>query len=441
MQQASTHPAPALRKVTHLTFILIAVNVLVYVLLQTHGGPTFENLIAFGAKENGLIAQGDLYRLFFPMFLHAHPLHLAVNMYGLYQVGRYLELLAGARNLFLVYLFAGISGNCCSFAFTRSLSVGASGSLFGILLTLYVVQKYEQKMAQKLDEPIPKNSLGTVILLNAVISFVIPNIDWACHLGGAIAGIFCGLAIVMSYHWKLRFHQSARYRMTDSGIIKQKIYEREGFYYLLLFIVNILFLSTWKRIGMEQKAFGNGVLASSKNEILTRNSESLRQFERLLTSPKSDTNPEKLFDGALNLHKMRKFASAAKVYEVLEILNQQKLGSEDFKSQSMLHILTLLKNQAYRNEIPSEELFESLKLTAKNTEIVADLCLKPAHLFKTLGFFMLAGKLFECEFYLSSKSLNLASAVVESYWREEGDDKPEMFRFLNSVEQFEKGNE
>ena len=437
MQQASTHPAPAVRMMG-LTSILIAINVAVYVFMQMRGGPTFENLLAFGAKENGLIALGQIFRLFFPMFLHAHPLHLAVNMYGLYQVGRYLEFLAGQRNLFLVYLFAGITGNTCSFAFSPALSVGASGSLFGILLCLYVIQKYEQRLALEANEPIPKSSLGWMIILNGVISFVIPNIDWASHLGGAIAGVFCGLAIVMNHRWNLRFSRSVRYMMAESGKLGRKLYEREGFFYSLLFAVNGLFLSSWSQVGLGQKAFGSGVLAASKNSTETRTPETLRQFEILLTSPKSETNPEKLLDGALRLHKANKYASAAMVYEVLEVLNRQNLGATEFKSQSTAQILQVLKLSAERNEPPSEALLKNLQSSAVSTDSELDICRKPAELFKTLGFFSLSGKLYECAFYLDPVSLENASETVESYWHEPGDQKQDLFRFLEVIERAEQ---
>lgn len=59
------------------TKIFILINLVFYILTCTHNefylqklveGPTFSSLITFGAKENGLIAIGEIYRFFFQFF-------------------------------------------------------------------------------------------------------------------------------------------------------------------------------------------------------------------------------------------------------------------------------------------------------------------------------------------------------------------------------------
>lgn len=176
-----------------LTFVLIGINAIIYMMIQFQGGPTYENLLKYGAKENGLIAEGEIGRLFFPMFLHASPAHILFNMFALYQFGRVFEVLAGARNLFVTYVLGGLLGNAMSFALSRSLSVGASSSLFALLFALYVLERHQQKINLETTGIKTKTSLGPIIVINAIITFLIPNIDWASHLGVGSPGA--------DWHW------------------------------------------------------------------------------------------------------------------------------------------------------------------------------------------------------------------------------------------------
>ncbi len=432
MQQASTHSFSVHRGFV-MTYILITINIIIYLFLVQRGGTTYENLILFGAKENGLIADGQLGRLFFPMFLHANWMHLGFNMYGLFQVGRYLETLAGSRNLLIVYIVSGIMGNLCSFALSPSLSVGASGSLFGILLSLYVLQKYEERLAQEAGVEPPRTTLGSMILLNGVISFVIPNIDWACHLGGAIGGVFMGLAIVMRHRWNLRVMRAVRYLGGSSGLMKPAFFERESVYIGILIAISLAFSCGIFRIGIAERAFGRGVLAAAENYSEKRDPEMMKEFSLMLGSAKSDANPERLLQGALRLHNQGKFRSAILIYEVLIDMNMSALGTAEFNSESTKHLLTEIQRLGTLNLKPDEHLLNALSSDFENKENDIDICRKPAELFKSLGFFDDAAKLYRCAFALSPLDVNLASGTVESLWL--AGNKDDVLRFVEWVDE------
>lgn len=83
------------------TYGLIAVNLLVFIGMTLSGGTqNAVNLIAWGAKYNPLIIQGELWRLFTPMFIHIGLEHLALNLLTLYFLGVQLEQLFGKWRFF-----------------------------------------------------------------------------------------------------------------------------------------------------------------------------------------------------------------------------------------------------------------------------------------------------------------------------------------------------
>jgi rhomboid protease GluP len=377
--EVTASPTPLLRS-QWMTFFLISLNVAVFLILQNSGGPTYENLILFGAKENGLVAEGQLGRLFFPMFLHANLLHLAFNMWGLYQVGRALELMVGAKRLLLLYLAAGVTGNVASFALVDPMSVGASGALFGFLSCLWVVQKYEQKLMEEMNEPIQKSTLGMLLIFNFALSFLVPNIDWACHLGGCIAG-------------------------SDTPP-KNPVWENELLYSALLLIFNLVLCLGYFKVTNAVRAFGLGVYAAAQNQTENKSLELLPSFRVLLVSANSESNPEKLLTTAIRLHEQDNFSSAVAVYDVLLDLHAANMGSSEFVSQTTGAALKLARGAALQAQTLNEDLKTSFAPVSSLSKMEpAKVCGEAANLFRTLGFFGLAGRLFECSFYLNTKNI------------------------------------
>jgi rhomboid protease GluP len=140
-----------------------------------------------GMKVNQLIAQGQVWRLITPMFLHGSILHVALNMYALFILGRVLEQYYGHTRFLWLYILSGFAGNIVSMLFSPSNSLGSSTAIFGLIAAqgvfLYQNRKVFGGNAQR--------ALMNVIMV-AVLNFVIglsPGIDNWGHLGGFIAGI------------------------------------------------------------------------------------------------------------------------------------------------------------------------------------------------------------------------------------------------------------
>ncbi len=144
-------------------------------------------LAALGMKVNQLIIQGQLWRLFTPMFLHASLLHIGFNMYALFALGPGLERHYGHVRLLALYLIAGFAGNVMSFLFSPGFSLGASTAIFG-LLAAEGVFLYQNR---RLYGASARGALVNVIVI-AVVNLIIglsPGIDNWGHMGGLISGV------------------------------------------------------------------------------------------------------------------------------------------------------------------------------------------------------------------------------------------------------------
>jgi membrane associated rhomboid family serine protease len=201
----------------YVTFSLIAINCVVMLLsiLSTKspgsavgggglggllGGstPLSEHLAVFGRSgfTNGNggpifyqpdgVASGEYYRLFTAMFVHYGVLHLAANMWALWVLGRPLEAMFGPIRFLAVYLVCGLGGNVACYLFSpNSHSAGASTAIFGLFAVLFFVfRKLNISVAQ----------LVPLLIINLVITFSVPGISRAGHIGGLITGAIVGAA-------------------------------------------------------------------------------------------------------------------------------------------------------------------------------------------------------------------------------------------------------
>jgi len=98
-------------------------------------GPSAEVLIKLGAKDSNLIVnQGEAYRLFTAMFLHAGVIHYVLNMVGLCAIGKAIEQAHGAFAVSFMFIIPAVGGTILSAIFLPSfISVGASGGIFGLM--------------------------------------------------------------------------------------------------------------------------------------------------------------------------------------------------------------------------------------------------------------------------------------------------------------------
>jgi rhomboid protease GluP len=183
-----------------ITLGLIAINVILYIVTAYLSyvyakGSIFNSdtnvLILLGAKVNDLITQGQYFRLISAMFLHGGIVHLTVNMYSLYAIGPMVEKVYGKTKFTAIYFFAGICSSLLSYAYSPSISIGASGAIFGLLGAVLV---FAIKSKGKTGSAFIRSILS-VIIVNIFIGMTLPGIDNFGHIGGLMGGIIISFLI------------------------------------------------------------------------------------------------------------------------------------------------------------------------------------------------------------------------------------------------------
>ncbi|MGI5212741.1 rhomboid family intramembrane serine protease [Plantactinospora sp. CA-290183] len=136
------------------------------------------------------VAAGEYYRLITAMFLHYGLLHLAMNMWALWVLGRSLEATLGPLRFLGLYLVAGLGGNVAAYLFSlpNQMTAGASTAIFGLFAALFVIMR---KLGRDTSAVIP------ILVINLVFTFTVSNISVAGHLGGLALGAV--MALVLAY--------------------------------------------------------------------------------------------------------------------------------------------------------------------------------------------------------------------------------------------------
>src|SRR5690625_4529052 len=176
------------------TYILIIINLIMFAVLELNGGSTnVETLINFGAKYNPAMIDGEWWRLISSMFLHIGFFHLAMNMLALYYLGVAVERIYGSRRFLMIYFLAGIAGSLTSFAFSINVSAGASGAIFGLFGALLFFGMIHKKV---FFQTMGRNII-TIVTINIVLGFVVPQIDMGAHIGGLVAGFVASATVYL----------------------------------------------------------------------------------------------------------------------------------------------------------------------------------------------------------------------------------------------------
>jgi membrane associated rhomboid family serine protease len=182
------------------TYVLIGINVLMYIGLIASGGSggrVYEDFVTIAvAQGNGGnligVSQGDYWRLITGGFLHSptNPLHILFNMYALYWLGTMLEPVLGHLRFVALYVAALLAGSFGALVTSSATTptVGASGAVFGLMAAAFVFQH-----ARGVDPM--RSGLAAVMGLNLVLTFVIPGISIGAHIGGIVGGGIAALAM------------------------------------------------------------------------------------------------------------------------------------------------------------------------------------------------------------------------------------------------------
>ncbi|MDX3690418.1 rhomboid family intramembrane serine protease [Streptomyces europaeiscabiei] len=182
-----------------LTKILIGVNLLLF-LVQMSAGDTFTDRFSLigrarvpelGSSFQG-VAEGQWYRLVTSMFLHSSSsvTHILFNMLSLWWIGGPLEAALGRARYLALYFVSGLAGSALTYllAEQNQPSLGASGAIFGLFGATGVLMRrlnYDMR------------PLIILLVINLIFTFSpMFNIAWEAHVGGLVAGVLIGYAMV-----------------------------------------------------------------------------------------------------------------------------------------------------------------------------------------------------------------------------------------------------
>ena len=182
------------KKIPVITYTLIAVNVLIYLVCQVLGiyGDVVNKFCLYGPN---IRIYNEYYRLITGGFLHANLLHLVVNCYSLYVIGSQLESFLGKFKYLIVYFFSLFIASLMSITFSTYPSIGASGAIFGLMGSLlYFGYHYRVYLGSVL-----KSQIIPLILVNLFFGFMASGIDLSSHIGGLIGGFLITTSLGIKY--------------------------------------------------------------------------------------------------------------------------------------------------------------------------------------------------------------------------------------------------
>ena len=179
------------------TKILIIINIIIFLVSLFLTDNFTKSLIILGANNRELVLNGEFYRLITCAFLHGSIIHLLINMYSLWIIGKEVETYFGKMKLLIIYFLSALMGSLFSIIFLgNGISIGASGALFGLLGSLlYFGYHYRLYLSNALS-----SQIIPIIVINLILGFSLSGIDNAAHIGGLIGGYLATMFVGLKYN-------------------------------------------------------------------------------------------------------------------------------------------------------------------------------------------------------------------------------------------------
>jgi rhomboid protease GluP len=183
-----------------ITTTLVGMNVAVYAVMVLTGvspaTPTVQQLVKWGANFGPLSLGAEPWRMLASNYVHGGIIHIALNMWCLWNLGFLAERVFDPWTYVLTYTFCGLAGSLSSLWWHPiAVGVGASGAIFGLAGAL-IAALYLGHL------PISKQAIqGTLKSLlifagyNLFFGAAIPGIDNSAHIGGLVAGLALGAVL------------------------------------------------------------------------------------------------------------------------------------------------------------------------------------------------------------------------------------------------------
>jgi rhomboid protease GluP len=189
---------PAWRVGPSVTMAIIAINVAVFLAMVIGGAslsrPTGQEIVDWGANFGpGTFGRGQTWRLLTSVFVHIGMLHLLVNMWSLWNLGRLAEQVYDKGTYLGSYLLCGIGASIAATWYQPEYpSAGASGAIFGLVGLLITTFWMGQLPIPAERAQAVTRSLVTVAAVNLLFGAAVTGISNSAHVGGLFTGLVLG---------------------------------------------------------------------------------------------------------------------------------------------------------------------------------------------------------------------------------------------------------
>src|ERR1700693_775 len=197
-------PTPWVRPEVSLgvTQIILGINVAVFLGMALSGSTIMESPISesihWGANVGALTFSGEWWRLLTCVFVHGGIIHIAFNMWCLWNLGALAESLYGRWTYGAIYLICGVGSSLASVAWHPGApSVGASGAIFGLAGALIAAFKLGEFSVPRSALSGTLRSLAMFVIYNLIFGAAIGTTDNAAHVGGLVTGLILGALIAV----------------------------------------------------------------------------------------------------------------------------------------------------------------------------------------------------------------------------------------------------
>jgi len=194
---------PLLEKIKKwpMSYYIVAINVIVFAIVHLTNLLIADQwfVINFAKFAKSISVDKEYYRFFTAIFTHEAPMHLLFNCYAVIILGKPIEAIFGKWKFLIIFLISGLFGSLTSFIFSASYSIGASGGVFGIFgVHLYLYFKNKSTYLKVFGK-----DMLQLLILNVIIGFVMPNIDYYGHFGGILGGFLATLTLGLTHTIKV----------------------------------------------------------------------------------------------------------------------------------------------------------------------------------------------------------------------------------------------
>ena len=156
--------------------------------------PSNRALWAFGAAGAIPWQVGHWWTVLTAIYLHGGLLHIIFNVLWIRQLGPEVEDLYGPARLVVIFTMSGVAGFVVSNAFDVSFTVGASGSIFGLLGALVA---YGRRRGGAFGR-IKLQQYGQWALVLFIAGFFMAGVNNLAHAGGFVGGFVSGLVLSLA---------------------------------------------------------------------------------------------------------------------------------------------------------------------------------------------------------------------------------------------------